>query len=138
MLGTRKRGWTLWFNEKRETSQTDTSCGSVKRKTGLFGMSRAHDMIISMLMIQRYRHTVTNAISHIYHPEHGGGVLADDMGMGKSLSILSLVAKTSDQTDDWLHNSQNGEDDSIGTTRTRVKATLIIVPSASKLEQASC
>ncbi|KAF2664318.1 hypothetical protein BT63DRAFT_460620 [Microthyrium microscopicum] len=74
----------------------------------------------------RYRHAVTGAVSHIRHPESGGGVLADDMGMGKSLSILSLIAKTSHLADEWLYNSQEGA----STMKCHSRATLIIVSSA--------
>jgi len=76
------------------------------------------------LKARRYCYAVTGATSHIQYPESGGGVLADDMGMGKSLSILSLVAKTSDQADEWLHASD------AESSKTRSKATLIIVSSA--------
>lgn len=84
---------------------------------------------------------MTNATSHIQHPESGGGVLADDMGMGKSLSILSLMAKTSDLADEWLHG-QEGPNEALELSKTRSKATLIIVSSARELasivERARC
>jgi SWI/SNF-related matrix-associated actin-dependent regulator of chromatin subfamily A3 len=63
-------------------------------------------------------------------------VLADDMGMGKSLSILSLVAKTSDQADEWLYGSQEGPNDALESWKTRSKATLIIVSSAREFSPA--
>jgi hypothetical protein len=53
--------------------------------------------------------------------------------MGKSLSILSLVAKTSDLADEWLHGNQEGSKDVLRSWKTRSKATLIIVPSAGKI-----
>jgi SWI/SNF-related matrix-associated actin-dependent regulator of chromatin subfamily A3 len=90
-----------------------------------------------MLIRYSYRHAVTGVVSHIAHPEAGGGVLADDMGMGKSLSILSLVARTSDQADEWLHVSQDALNDGFGSSKTRSKATLIIVSSACKFGPAS-
>lgn len=34
--------------------------------------------------------------------ETGGGILADEMGMGKSLSILSLLARTLGSARDWV------------------------------------
>jgi SWI/SNF-related matrix-associated actin-dependent regulator of chromatin subfamily A3 len=77
---------------------------------------------------------VTGATSPIQYPESGGGVLADDMGMGKSLSILSLVAKTLDQADAWLYGSRDGTQDALEASwKTRSKATLIIVSSAREL-----
>ncbi|KAH6968232.1 SNF2 family N-terminal domain-containing protein [Fusarium avenaceum] len=44
----------------------------------------------------QYRHKITKRRKDIRPEEKGGGILADDMGMGKSLSILALVMKTLD------------------------------------------
>ncbi|KAF1984562.1 hypothetical protein K402DRAFT_422775 [Aulographum hederae CBS 113979] len=81
-----------------------------------------------------YRHAVTGATSHTYHPEAGGGVLADDMGMGKSLSILSLVTKTSDQAAAWSRGAE-GPDETPGNLNLRSKATLIVVSSALMISE---
>ena len=61
-----------------------------------------------------YRHMITKALSHEKPPETGGGVLADAMGLGKTLSVLSLVAKTRESRTDmerelprsWLTRSR--------------------------------
>lgn len=56
-------------------------------------------------------------------------MLADEMGMGKSLSILSLVLRTLDDARQWAfpqdHLDVPGE-----SPRRLSSATLIIVPSA--------
>uniref|UniRef100_A0A0D2XLY5 Helicase ATP-binding domain-containing protein n=1 Tax=Fusarium oxysporum (strain Fo5176) TaxID=660025 RepID=A0A0D2XLY5_FUSOF len=44
----------------------------------------------------QYRHRITKRRKDIRPEERGGGILADDMGMGKSLSILALIMKTLD------------------------------------------
>jgi hypothetical protein len=63
--------------------------------------------------------------------ERGGGILSDEMGMGKSLSILSLVARTLDSSAAWT-----GEDHALAdhpNPKRRMRATLIVVSSARKL-----
>ncbi|KAK2786144.1 hypothetical protein FQN53_006906 [Emmonsiellopsis sp. PD_33] len=66
-----------------------------------------------------YVHSVTNEKSQIERVETGGGILADEMGMGKSLSILSLLVWTLDDARNWARSCA-----------TSSGATLIIVPSA--------
>ncbi|KAI0815779.1 SNF2 family N-terminal domain-containing protein [Xylaria sp. FL0064] len=48
-----------------------------------------------------YRNVITGQIHDKMPPETLGGILADMMGLGKTLSILSLVATTLDTADDW-------------------------------------
>ncbi|KAI0971361.1 SNF2 family N-terminal domain-containing protein [Xylaria arbuscula] len=48
-----------------------------------------------------YRNIITGQIHDKIPPETFGGILADMMGLGKTLSILSLVASTLDVADDW-------------------------------------
>jgi len=77
----------------------------------------------------RYRHTITKAKTRIHQPETGGGILADEMGMGKSLSILALITKTLDDASRWTHEKSDTPADD--TLERRSQATLVIVPSAS-------
>jgi hypothetical protein len=83
-------------------------------------------------MTSRYRHTITGYKSQIERQETGGGILADEMGMGKSLSILALIAKTIDEAREWAHTSNSGEqeNDLGGRAVRRSRATLIVVSSA--------
>ncbi|PVI07636.1 hypothetical protein DM02DRAFT_637872 [Periconia macrospinosa] len=37
------------------------------------------------------RNVITNLASYLDHKETGGGILADEMGMGKTLSVLALI-----------------------------------------------
>ncbi|TRX98329.1 hypothetical protein FHL15_000974 [Xylaria flabelliformis] len=48
-----------------------------------------------------YRNVITGHVYERRPPETFGGILADMMGLGKTLSILSLVATTLDQAEDW-------------------------------------
>ncbi|KAI1116900.1 SNF2 family N-terminal domain-containing protein [Nemania sp. NC0429] len=48
-----------------------------------------------------YRNVITGQIDDTKPPETLGGILADMMGLGKTLSILSLVATTLDDAEEW-------------------------------------
>lgn len=72
---------------------------------------------------------MTKAKNRTLAPETGGGILADEMGMGKSLSTLALITKTLDNARDWALEKKANPD-----SNTRQKpciATLVVVPSAS-------
>ncbi|EEU41409.1 uncharacterized protein NECHADRAFT_122747 [Fusarium vanettenii 77-13-4] len=60
--------------------------------------------------------------------EKGGGILADEMGMGKSLSILALVMRTLDQGQEWAKekNEENKDRKSVKFSR----STLVVVSAA--------
>ncbi|KAL2681200.1 hypothetical protein Neosp_008807 [[Neocosmospora] mangrovei] len=62
--------------------------------------------------------------------EKGGGILADEMGMGKSLSILALVMRTLDQGQEWAKekNEENKDRKSVKFSR----STLVVVSAACK------
>lgn len=78
-------------------------------------------------------HQVTGSRSVTQPEERGGGVLADEMGTGKSLSTLALIAQTLDLGREWLQERQ-----STSNLEVKIKqfaaATLVIVPSARKSE----
>ncbi|KAK8118633.1 SNF2 family DNA-dependent ATPase [Apiospora kogelbergensis] len=50
---------------------------------------------------QSYYNVITGQVHHQPPPETFGGILADMMGLGKTLSILSLVASTLDAAEEW-------------------------------------
>ena len=83
-----------------------------------------------LLIIFRFRHAVTNAKSRAPSSEIGGGILADEMGMGKSLSILALITKTIESSQQWEHGKNSHRDDSATTHQKPIRATLVLVPSA--------
>jgi SWI/SNF-related matrix-associated actin-dependent regulator of chromatin subfamily A3 len=60
-----------------------------------------------------------------------GGILADEMGMGKSLTLLSLILHTLEEARSFEENPHNSimERETKGTT----KATLLIAPKSSML-----
>ena len=81
----------------------------------------------------RYRHKLTEAESSEPPSELGGGILADDMGMGKSLSVLALIARTLDEARSW---SAEIRELSVQFSReNRSRASLVIVPSTCVQKQ---
>ncbi|KAL7786938.1 SNF2 family N-terminal domain-containing protein [Trichoderma afarasin] len=77
-----------------------------------------------------YRHKITRAKirTGIQPIERGGGILADEMGMGKTLSMLTLIMKTIDNGKEWAEQQENV--DKVDETIKRSRSTLVIVPSA--------
>ncbi|KAF1974534.1 hypothetical protein BU23DRAFT_567350 [Bimuria novae-zelandiae CBS 107.79] len=77
------------------------------------------------------RHVITNQASLLEYPETGGGILADEMGMGKSLSILALMLRTLGEGHVWTSEHTEMMDDGSNqhAMRRRSRATLIIASS---------
>ena len=84
-----------------------------------------------LLIIQRYCHAVTKGTTRIPGSETGGGILADEMGMGKSLSILALITKTLESAYIWISTQRTDIPDGSHARKRPSRATLVIVPSAS-------
>lgn len=63
--------------------------------------------------------------------ETGGGILSDEMGMGKSLSILALILKTLGTAQTWTSQHAVSGDEPLESWRpkTRVRASLIVASS---------
>ncbi|KAH4127100.1 hypothetical protein HBI81_064400 [Parastagonospora nodorum] len=75
------------------------------------------------------RHATTGLICRLEPPdETGGGILADEMGMGKSLSVLALILRTLVLAQQW--SVQFGQNTcSSYQSRPRSRATLIVASS---------
>ncbi|RYN15848.1 hypothetical protein AA0115_g12743 [Alternaria tenuissima] len=68
----------------------------------------------------------------MFKPEEtGGGILADEMGMGKTLSILALVIRTLNAAHSWATSNETSEGGTSQTPRCnrRSRATLIVASS---------
>ncbi|KAJ4988673.1 DNA repair and recombination protein rad5c [Stagonosporopsis vannaccii] len=111
------------------------------QKTALDFMSQREDGPISeqyqlWVPVERegqscYRHAVTGTISRIGHTETGGGILADEMGMGKSLSMLALILRTLEAAHMWASNAETLSQSAHRAwgMKVRSKATLIVASS---------
>ncbi|KAK3315982.1 SNF2 family N-terminal domain-containing protein [Apodospora peruviana] len=78
---------------------------------------------------EMFIHRITKTRSPVQVEEKGGGLLADEMGMGKSLSTLALIVQTLEAGHDWAQKKREEEHTS-GKVRRHSHSTLIIVPSA--------
>ncbi|KAK2606448.1 hypothetical protein QQS21_003141 [Conoideocrella luteorostrata] len=75
-----------------------------------------------------YRHKITQAKRHNLPEERGGGILADEMGMGKSLSVLALIMKTVNAGKDWAEEQGKSLNGRVMLEYSR--STLVVVSSA--------
>jgi hypothetical protein len=80
------------------------------------------------------RHKITDQIVRLSQKETGGGILADEMGMGKTLSILALVLRTLGSAYQWASDSASNNDYHPEMSATqkplkRSRATLIVASS---------
>ncbi|KAI0538256.1 SNF2 family N-terminal domain-containing protein [Xylaria digitata] len=78
---------------------------------------------------EMYIHRVTKTRSTLQPEERGGGILADDMGMGKSLCALALLLDTLDEGRQWAQKRHSEEYHNSSIERYS-HATLVVVPSA--------
>jgi SNF2 family DNA or RNA helicase len=87
-------------------------------------------MVISSIELtsSRYYHVITKDKCRVRPEERGGGILADEMGMGKSLSILALIVHTLEDGETWAHDQRNSDD--TNKTLQYSRATLVVVSSA--------
>ncbi|KAI3328987.1 hypothetical protein HD806DRAFT_481296 [Xylariaceae sp. AK1471] len=78
---------------------------------------------------EMYIHRVTKTRSIVQPEERGGGILADEMGMGKSLCLLALLLDTLDDARNWA-KQRHSEEYHSSTIKNYSRSTLVIVPSA--------
>lgn len=76
-----------------------------------------------------YRHKVTKIKSRTLPAETGGGILADEMGMGKTFCVLALIVRTLEQALAWSIDSSTHLAEGISPTKMLSRATLVVVPS---------
>ena len=94
-------------------------------------MFHSAQLLMNTLLIAiRYLHAVTMARNRTLASETGGGILADEMGMGKSLSTLALITKTLDKAYDWVMEKKANLENH--NRQKACRATLVLVPSASR------
>jgi len=92
---------------------------------------------VSLLILRRFIHCITKQRSTVQPDERGGGVLADEMGMGKSLAVLALVIRTLERAREWAEEHRLDEHTHSGSY-TYSHSTLVIVPSARTLTASPC
>lgn len=76
-----------------------------------------------------YYNNVSGGIQHDPPPQFHGGLLADDMGLGKSLSMISLIAANQFVTTTKPYSKVS---ERVNISCPRVKSTLLVAPSSGK------
>lgn len=77
------------------------------------------------------QHRITGSVKLALPIENGGGILADDMGLGKSLTMLATIAGSLDHAQEYVNSkrlSQSSTCEDI-CVKSASKSTLVIVPS---------
>ncbi|KAL2798852.1 SNF2 family N-terminal domain-containing protein [Aspergillus keveii] len=78
----------------------------------------------------KYRHVIITSAEEREEPdESGGGILADEMGMGKSLTTLVLISKTMPDARLWVEHQNHLRGDTGTLAEKPCRATLVVVPS---------
>lgn len=75
-----------------------------------------------------YQHVVLDIKKQDRPKENLGGIIADQMGLGKTLSMLAAISLTCNAAADFVGDTDFSSMDD----RPKTKATLVIVPSACK------
>ncbi|KAI0514753.1 hypothetical protein F5B22DRAFT_636859 [Xylaria bambusicola] len=121
--GDRRLQTTLLDHQQRAlTFMKQRESGNIPEKYRLWKKSQCEGK-------EMYIHRVTKTRSTVPPEERGGGILADEMGMGKSLCLLALLLDTLDEGRQWAQRRQSEAYHSTGIEKYS-RATLVIVPSA--------
>ncbi|OLN85473.1 putative SWI/SNF-related matrix-associated actin-dependent regulator of chromatin subfamily A member 3-like 3 [Colletotrichum chlorophyti] len=89
-----------------------------------------------------FRHNITREKRRTRPSERGGGILADEMGMGKSLSILSLIVKTLENGRRWAEQEEQSDEKNkelhySGSTLVVVSSALLIYNWMNEVQKSS-
>jgi len=76
-----------------------------------------------------FHHAVADIKSKALSLETGGGIIADEMGMGKTFSMIALIVQTLQEARTWGLDTQTYIDDGIPPTKRLSRATLVVVPT---------
>jgi SWI/SNF-related matrix-associated actin-dependent regulator of chromatin subfamily A3 len=88
--------------------------------------------ILFTLMTSSYQHVLTGA-KRPRQDEALSGIVADDMGLGKSLVMLSTIATSSDRAKAFAQPNNTPDEVQEDIHRVNSRATLILTPSTRKL-----
>ncbi|CAI7574983.1 unnamed protein product [Penicillium glandicola] len=86
--------------------------------------------ILLIVVFSSYRHAITG--DSIPEPLAGpfGGILADTMGLGKTVTTLSTIVSRLNHAKEWAEKQINK-----GSEKRRAKATLIVLPNEVLMDQ---
>ena len=88
-------------------------------------------MLRNWTNIASYEHLITGSKTTHCPVETVGGILADYMGLGKTLTMISTIVRTADNAQLFAETGNDVVDTSSGKcTRLTSRSTLVIVPSS--------
>lgn len=86
-------------------------------------------------LVCSHEHRITGSVKLALSIENGGGILADDMGLGKSLTTLSAIVGSLDHAKEYSNSkepSQSLTSQDLVLIKPASKSTLVVVPSACR------
>jgi SNF2 family DNA or RNA helicase len=104
-----------------------------KEKERVFGLNEADNSSLWRLKIgnngqKSYYNVITGQEERQSPPQVLGGILADMMGLGKTLSILSLVIATLEESKEWAKKNPPLSEDGETPLKQNCKTTLLVSP----------
>lgn len=81
----------------------------------------------------RYKHKVSKTLTTEAPPEKGGGILADEMGMGKTLTMIALIIQLLSEAHQLAAETRSSGQYT-GAASHFAHSTLVIVPSECRSE----
>lgn len=117
----RENGWALSDTDQDIWSEL---IGSKRRR--LYTLPIAH----ASLTVTRYVNNITGDIQDVIPVQFRGGLLADPMGLGKTLSTIALIASDRNPTG----KLPIAQDDSFESILTKRKTTLLVAPSTREIK----
>jgi len=76
-----------------------------------------------------FHHDVADIKSRTLPLETGGGIIADEMGMGKTFSMVALIVRTLEDAAVWASDKETHIEEGIAPTKRLSCATLVVVPT---------
>lgn len=127
---------------KLEIKQPDSLYGKQRKYKASFSSSsdsrnpKPFKIVSDFHRVCSHQHRITGSIKSALSVEivkNGGGILADDMGLGKSLTMLSNIVGSLDHAQEYANSielSRSSTSDDIVRVELASKSTLVVVPSA--------
>ena len=82
-----------------------------------------------------YEHKITGSKTASIPSETGGGILADDMGLGKSLTMLTAISRTRHAAQVFVEEALSGlqkPSERLTAKHVPSRASLVVVPTPCK------
>ena len=84
------------------------------------------------MILTSYQHSILGSRRLAKPNSHRGGILADDVGLGKTLTMISAIAMSLNEACDFAGSQHDVQAGSSHPNLQRASSTLVIPPSAGR------